>query len=383
MLTALLPRLRLGAIGLLCPVELQPGACLLPVLFVFEEGQGGLLPLDGGVEVAGLGGCGGQGVERLGGFPVGQLAGAAGGLDGLAAVYRLYDRIWRPDPKNPPVTTELLRALTKAGNYVSGAFDGAELVGACVGFFSAPAGSAMHSHVAGVSAAALGRSVGFALKLHQRAWALQRGVSQIEWTFDPLEIKNAYLNLEKLGAIVRRYNINQYGITSSPLQGGLPSDRLIAEWWLKSKRVETLLATGKNPPIASEFSISVPAQIYDWKAAAETRAVLGISKVMSLSCTYDHRIIQGAESGAFLGKVQDLLDGNESFYEEIFEHLKMPHLPVHWEIDSQPLIPGMTGARHAEIAKQAAIMQMINAFRVRGHLIAHLDPLGAEPSFHP
>jgi predicted GNAT superfamily acetyltransferase len=71
---------------------------------------------------------------------------------------------------------------------------------------------------------------------------------------------------------VRRYNINQYGITSSPLQGGLPSDRLIAEWWLKSKRVETLLATGKIPPIASESSIEVPAQIYDWKAALETRS---------------------------------------------------------------------------------------------------------------
>ena len=60
----------------------------------------------------------------------------------------------------------------------------------------------------------------------------------MEWTFDPLEIKNAYLNIEKLGAIARRYNVNQYGITSSPLQGGLPTDRLVAEWWMKSRRVE-------------------------------------------------------------------------------------------------------------------------------------------------
>jgi predicted GNAT superfamily acetyltransferase len=93
----------------------------------------------------------------------------------------------------------------------------------------------------------------------------------IEWTYDPLEIKNAYLNIEKLGAISRRYNINQYGITSSPLQGGLPSDRLIAEWWLKSKRVETLLTTGKNPAISAESKIEVPRQIYDWKATAESR----------------------------------------------------------------------------------------------------------------
>ncbi len=118
-------------------------------------------------------------------------------------------------------------------------------------------------------------------------------------------------------------------------------------------------------------------------AAPETRSVLGISKVMSLSCTYDHRIIQGAESGAFLGKLQLLLDGEDGFYEEIFESLRMPHQPVHWEIDRQPLIPGMSDARRAEIAKQAGIMQLINAFRVRGHLIADLDPLGAEPSRHP
>src|SRR5438045_1570918 len=113
--------------------------------------------------------------------------------------------------------------------------------------------------------------LGRQLKLMQREDALARGIELIEWTFDPLEIKNAYLNIEKLGAVARRYNINQYGITSSPLQGGLPSDRLIAEWWLKSKRVEMLLATGKNPAFKSACEIEVPAQIYEWKAALETR----------------------------------------------------------------------------------------------------------------
>jgi predicted GNAT superfamily acetyltransferase len=113
--------------------------------------------------------------------------------------------------------------------------------------------------------------LGRRLKLLQREDALVRGIELIEWTFDPLEIKNAYLNIEKLGAIARRYNINQYGITSSPLQGGLPSDRLIAEWWLRSKRVETLLTEGRNPSFQRESSIDVPAQVYEWKAAAETR----------------------------------------------------------------------------------------------------------------
>jgi 2-oxoglutarate dehydrogenase E1 component len=103
---------------------------------------------------------------------------------------------------------------------------------------------------------------------------------------------------------------------------------------------------------------------------------------MALSCTYDHRVIQGAESGMFLGKVQSLLDGNDGFYDEVFEHLKMPHRPVRWETDRKPSLPGMNAARHAEIAKEAGIIQLINASRVRGHLIADLDPLGAEPSYH-
>ena len=82
-------------------------------------------------------------------------------------------------------------------------------------------------------------------------------------------------------------------------------------------------------------------------------------------------------------RVQELLDGKDGFYEEVFDHLRLPHQPVHWETDRKPLLPGMTSARTAEIAKEAGIMQMINAYRVRGHLIADLDPLGHEPSYHP
>ncbi len=115
--------------------------------------------------------------------------------------------------------------------------------------------------------------LGRRLKLMQREDALARGIELIEWTFDPLEIKNAYLNIEKLGAIARRYNINQYGITSSPLQGGLPSDRLIAEWWLKSKRVETLLENGEESGNSSGvFDIACPRRSMTGKLLPETRA---------------------------------------------------------------------------------------------------------------
>ncbi|MEO7653794.1 MAG: multifunctional oxoglutarate decarboxylase/oxoglutarate dehydrogenase thiamine pyrophosphate-binding subunit/dihydrolipoyllysine-residue succinyltransferase subunit, partial [Bryobacteraceae bacterium] len=116
--------------------------------------------------------------------------------------------------------------------------------------------------------------------------------------------------------------------------------------------------------------------------APETRAMIGISKVMTVSCTYDHRIIQGAESGVFLGKVQALLEGVENFYDEVFAHLKMPHQPVRWAPDRQAALPGVAPQK-AEIAKEAGVIQLINAYRVRGHLIADLDPLGAEPSYHP
>jgi len=173
-------------------------------------------------------------------------------LDDLDAVYRLYDAIWRPDPKNPPVTTELLRALTKAGNYVAGAFDGAGLVGACVGFFSAPAGTAMHSHVAGVSRAALGRSVGFALKLHQRAWAIQRGVSEIAWTFDPLVSRNAYFNLAKLAALADEYLPNFYGDMNDGINGTGDTDRLLVRWDLHASGVTAACAGSVRPASAAD-----------------------------------------------------------------------------------------------------------------------------------
>ena len=127
-------------------------------------------------------------------------------------------------------------------------------------------------------------------------------------------------------------------------------------------------------------SIDYPAEFQG--TSEETRAMLGISKVMTLACTYDHRVIQGAESGLFLGRIQALLDGQDGFYEQIFEQLRMPHRPAHWEMDRRPMVAGAS-ARASEIAKEAGVIQMINAYRVRGHLIADLDPLGHEPSNHP
>jgi predicted GNAT superfamily acetyltransferase len=153
-------------------------------------------------------------------------------LDELHGVHQLYARIWRPEPASPSMTTDLLRALTKAGNYVSGAYLDGELVGACVAFFGPPRRASMHSHIAGVSDAARGRSVGYALKLHQRAWALLRGVAELSWTFDPLIRRNAYFNLVKLGASVVEYLPKFYGDMHDRINCGDDSDRLLVRWRL-------------------------------------------------------------------------------------------------------------------------------------------------------
>ena len=192
-------------------------------------------------------------------------------IEDFRACVTLQKEVWNfTDAELVPL--RMFVVADKVGGQVMGAFTGADMVGFALSVPGTRSGHIyLHSHMLAVRKDHRNGGLGRRLKLMQREDALARGIDLIEWTFDPLEIKNAYLNVEKLGAIVRRYNINQYGITSSPLQGGLPSDRLIAEWWLRSKRVETLLASGKNPTFQSETAIDVPAQIYDWKAAPETR----------------------------------------------------------------------------------------------------------------
>jgi predicted GNAT superfamily acetyltransferase len=194
------------------------------------------------------------------------------GLDELRACVALQREVWNfTDAELVPL--RMFVVAEKVGGQVMGAFDRGQMVGFALSVPGTRSGHVyLHSHMLAVRKDFRNAGLGRRLKLLQREDAIARDIELIEWTFDPLEIKNAYLNIEKLGAIARRYNINQYGITSSPLQGGLPSDRLIAEWWLKSKRVQTLLSSGKNPPFHRELDIEVPAKIYDWKAAPETRS---------------------------------------------------------------------------------------------------------------
>lgn len=167
-------------------------------------------------------------------------------LDDLEAVVRLYAAIWGRD-SSPSVPLELLRALTKAGNYVAGAFDGEQLVGACVGFFTTPTERALHSHIAGIAADALGRKIGFALKVHQRAWSLRRGLTAISWTFDPLISRNAHFNLVKLRARATEYLPNFYGTLADDINRSSDTDRLLVRWQLLDPEVAAACAATTTP----------------------------------------------------------------------------------------------------------------------------------------
>jgi predicted GNAT superfamily acetyltransferase len=155
------------------------------------------------------------------------------GLDRLCGVFR---GIWREEPDNPSITWVVVRALAFTGNYVQGAYaaDGT-LVGGCVGFFAVD--GELHSHVAGVLPEASGRDVGFAVKMHQRAWALARNITRVSWTFDPLVRRNAYFNIVKLGALPRAYFVDYYGPMNDGINAGDETDRLVSEWRLDARRV--------------------------------------------------------------------------------------------------------------------------------------------------
>lgn len=201
-------------------------------------------------------------------------------LEEMQACFELQKSVWGfADADLIPVRMFVVAA--KIGGQVIGAFakpdaatqDASKLVGFALAIPGMRKGHAyLHSQMLAVSTEYRNAGLGRRLKLDQREDARARGFDLMEWTFDPLEIKNAYLNIVKLGAIARRYNLNQYGVTSSPLQGGLPTDRLVAEWWMKSKRVEAVLGNGARPKFECQEHIDVPAQIYAWKASAATRA---------------------------------------------------------------------------------------------------------------
>ena len=225
-------------------------------------------------------------------------------LEELRACLALQKEVWGfSDAELVPL--RIFSLAPKIGGQVVGAWEGESLIGFAMAIPGNRYGHPyLHSHMVAVKEGRRNTGLGRRLKLFQREDAITRGYQLMEWTFDPLEIKNAYFNLERLGAVARRYNVNQYGITNSPLQGLLPTDRLVAEWWMTSRRVQTVVSTGRPSPLQVEERVEVPAEIYQWKAdpgmrtnALQTqtrnRELLQAAFSRGLSCIGYERDVQG------------------------------------------------------------------------------------------
>jgi len=261
---------------------------------------------------------------------------ACEGLDELEACVRLQVETWGYDAADviprraflvaQKIGGQVLGAFEKAGKREQGegraekGIEGGPVLGRpeeLVGFaFSLPgvkskegnASPYLHSHMLAVKDAYRNRGIGVELKLSQRREALARGIRKMEWTFDPLEIKNAFINIHRLGAIVSSYRVNFYGLSSSRLQGGLETDRLVAEWYLDSPRVRARVDRRPAGKFAVERRIVIPAALSEWKAAEVSR---GCAKAVQLE---NRRTFQEAfnEGMTVLGFLRDA-DGNGIF----------------------------------------------------------------------
>jgi predicted GNAT superfamily acetyltransferase len=187
-------------------------------------------------------------------------------------ILRLQKEIWGfSDLELLPV--RLFVVVHKVGGQIIGAFDGDRMIGFLCAIPGTRQGDThLHSHMMGVQPPYRNLGIGRMLKLAQRDEALSRGIRLVEWTFDPFELKNAYFNIERLGAVVRRYVLNQYGTTTSHLHGGLPTDRCVAEWYLDGERA---LATLDGRRVSHEGMVervAVPADIADIRQHEPKRA---------------------------------------------------------------------------------------------------------------
>jgi predicted GNAT superfamily acetyltransferase len=193
--------------------------------------------------------------------------------DEFREAVQLQQQIWG-FADNELLPLRLFVVATKIGGQAFGAFDGGRMVAFCLAIPGLKPGGQyyLHSHMLGTLPEYRNTGVGRRLKLAQRQDALQRSIPLIEWTFDPLELKNAYFNVEKLGAVMRRYLPNQYGTTSSHLHGGLPTDRLVAEWYIDSPRVKGIVDGQPYQRPIVQARIAVPNEISELRHRDPERA---------------------------------------------------------------------------------------------------------------
>ncbi len=170
-------------------------------------------------------------------------------LDDMREIERLFAEIWGRSGQ-PPIVSGLLMALAHSGSYIAGARVDDRMVGGLVGWLGGlpPDHLHLHSHILGVAPGSQARGLGFELKQHQRVWCMERGVKSIEWTFDPLVRRNAYFNLNKLGAEAREYLVNFYGPMTDGINAGEESDRILISWRLESPQAEEAAAGRPRDP---------------------------------------------------------------------------------------------------------------------------------------
>jgi predicted GNAT superfamily acetyltransferase len=209
----------------------------------------------------------------------------------FAEAVELQKTIWGFD-EIELLPVRLFVVATKVGGQAFGAFDGGHMAAFCLAIPGLKAGGStyLHSHMLGVLKDYRDLGVGRMLKLAQRDDAMPRGINLIEWTFDPLELKNAYFNIERLGAVIKRYVLNQYGTTSSHLHGSLPTDRCVAEWYIASQRVMDLLAGRPLPRPEVVARIAVPRNVGELKQSDPKQA-------RAIQATVSERFLQNFERG--------------------------------------------------------------------------------------
>lgn len=173
----------------------------------------------------------------------------------------IFASLWGTHASNSQLSPDVMRAVTHSGSYVAGAMSGGAMVGAIVGFLGRDdRGLHLHSHILGVSPSQQAHGVGYALKQHQRSWAISQELKRVTWTFDPLVRRNAYFNLQKLGAGAVDYFENFYGSMTDGVNAGDESDRLLIEWDLDSERVWEA-AHGRLPEADIEELVSGGASV--------------------------------------------------------------------------------------------------------------------------
>lgn len=186
-------------------------------------------------------------------------------LEEFQCCVELQRQIWEEaDLEVEPVTAFVVAAHT--GGQVLGAFDGGRMIGYTLAVVGVRNGVPyLHSHMTGVLGDYRDKGVGRMLKLFQRDEALSRGIRLVQWTFDPLELRNAHFNLNRLGAICREYLPNLYGVTTSPLHRGLATDRLLVEWRLDSARAVAAIQNLTNEPTEAAATMELPAELERWQ----------------------------------------------------------------------------------------------------------------------